>query len=76
MVFSYLKKPVLTEKTTKLIEKKQYTFDVDPKLTKKQIKKVFQENYNIQVKSINTYRIKKKLKKRVIIHFLDKIQIF
>nr|YP_009519069.1 ribosomal protein L23 [Callipsygma wilsonis]AYC65028.1 ribosomal protein L23 [Callipsygma wilsonis] len=77
MLFKYLKQLILTEKTVKLINKKQYIFEINPKLTKKQIKKIFEKNYNIKIKSINTYLIKNqlKLKKRAILHFSDKIQI-
>ena len=58
-IFDFLKKPVITDKTTKLIEQKQYTFDVDSQLTKKQIKEFFEDYYAIQVKSIKTHRIVK-----------------
>nr|AYC63943.1 ribosomal protein L23 [Flabellia petiolata] len=54
-IFDYLKQPVITDKTTKLIEQKQYTFDVDLQLTKKQIKKIFEEYYGIKIKSIKTF---------------------
>jgi large subunit ribosomal protein L23 len=35
-----IKYPVLTEKTIRLLEKNQYTFDVNQKSTKTQIKKM------------------------------------
>jgi len=80
-IFDFLKKPIITEKSTKLLEQKQYTFDVDCKLTKKQIRKIFENYYNIKVKSIKTYRVKKKdknkkypiikPKKRAIIHCFE-----
>jgi large subunit ribosomal protein L23 len=38
-----VKYPVITEKSYRLIEKNQYTFDVDPRLTKPQIKKSFRK---------------------------------
>ena len=59
-IFDFLKRPVITEKATKLIEQKQYTFDVDSQLTKKQIKKIFEYYYGISIKSIKTHRIGKK----------------
>nr|YP_009519463.1 ribosomal protein L23 [Rhipiliopsis peltata]AYC65516.1 ribosomal protein L23 [Rhipiliopsis peltata] len=67
----FLKQPIITEKTTKFIEQKQYIFDVDPKLTKKQMKKIIYSNYRKRVKSIRTYRILKNtnIKKRVIFCF-------
>ena len=76
-IFDFIKKPVITEKTTKLIEQKQYTFDVDAKLTKTQIKKIFEQYYGIQIKSIRTHRIEKKnLKKRAILSCNQEIPIF
>ena len=59
-IFDFLKRPVITEKATKLIEQKQYTFDVDSRLTKKQIQKIFEYYYGISIKSIKTHRIGKK----------------
>lgn len=61
-LFDSIKKPVVTEKTIRLSEKKQYIFDVDRLLTKIQIKKIFETYYGIQVKSIKTYNLAKKKK--------------
>lgn len=55
-MFDFLKKPIITEKAIKNIEKNKYTFDVDAKLTKKQIKKIFEELYSIRISSIQTHR--------------------
>jgi large subunit ribosomal protein L23 len=46
--------PVITEKSYRLIEKNQYTFDVDPRLTKPQIKKVFENLFQVNVLAVNT----------------------
>lgn len=80
-IFDFIKKPVITEKTTKFIEQKQYTFDVDSQLTKKQIKKIFEYYSGIQIQSIKTHRIQKnshKPIKRVMLCFSknQKIPIF
>lgn len=71
----FLKKPVLTEKTTKYLEQKQYTFEVDVQLTKTQIKKIFEQYYGLKIQSIKTYRIHSfsRPKKRVRLHFVDNI---
>ena len=45
----------MTEKSTKLIEKNQYTFFVNLKLTKTQIKYIFERLYQVNIISINTY---------------------
>lgn len=50
-----IKYPVLTGKSTKLLEKNQYTFDVDIRLTKPEIKLLMQELFNVKILSINTF---------------------
>nr|YP_010732314.1 ribosomal protein L23 [Polulichloris maxima]WDY13228.1 ribosomal protein L23 [Polulichloris maxima] len=79
MMIEFVKHPVFTEKSVRLIADNQYTFDVDLKLTKPEIKKVIKDIFKVDVLSINTHippRKKKRLgmttgfkssKKRVII---------
>ena len=57
-----IKYPVITEKSCRLIEKNKYTFDVDKKLTKSQIKKILENLFKINIISVNTHLppIKKK----------------
>ena len=50
----------MTEKSTKLIEKNQYTFFVNLRLTKAQIKYIFEKLYQVNIISINTYNRPKK----------------
>lgn len=51
-----VKYPVITEKTyVSLFKNRQYTFDVDKRLTKPQIKKLFESLFNINVIAINTH---------------------
>nr|AMD61963.1 ribosomal protein L23 [Tetraplodon fuegianus] len=59
-----VKYPVLTEKTIRLLEKNQYTFDVNQKSTKTQIKKWIENFFNVKVKSINSH-IPPEKKKRI-----------
>lgn len=62
-MFGLIKRRVTTEKATILLEEKgQYTYDVDVRLNKTQIKKLFNHIYGVQVKSIRTYILP--LKKR------------
>jgi large subunit ribosomal protein L23 len=50
-----LVKPVLTEKVNKLIEKnRSYTFIVDRKANKLEIKKAVEEFYGVKVSDVNT----------------------
>nr|YP_009632293.1 ribosomal protein L23 [Parallela transversalis]AYQ22882.1 ribosomal protein L23 [Parallela transversalis] len=51
-----VKYPVLNEKSNLLFyKKKQYMFDVDLRLTKPQIKKLFENLFNVNVISLNTH---------------------
>lgn len=70
----FVKKPIITEKTTRLIEKKQYVFDVDLKLNKYQIKKLFKNYYGIGIESVRTYKNSKRKRKRVILRFKESIK--
>ena len=59
-----VKYPVLTEKSVRLIENNQYTFDIDLRLSKPQIKKLIEELFKVVVISVNTHRPPRK-KKRI-----------
>lgn len=51
-----VKYPVITQKTyIALFKNRQYTFDVDLRLTKPQIKKIFETLFYVDVISINTH---------------------
>jgi large subunit ribosomal protein L23 len=51
-----VKYPVITEKTyIALFKNRQYTFDVDVRLNKTQIKKLFENLFNVDVISVNTH---------------------
>ncbi len=55
-VVDLIKYPVITEKSyLALYKNKQYTFDVDLRLTKTQIKKLFENLFDINVIAINTH---------------------
>ena len=64
MILELLKSPIVTEKSVGLLEKNQYTFDVDVKLTKPQIKRLIQELFQVEVKAINTHRPPRKKRGR------------
>ncbi len=70
MLIDLVKNVVLTEKSVRLIENNQYTFDVDPKLTKPQIRKLIEDFFKVKVTAVNTHRLpstSKKRSKRVIV---------
>jgi large subunit ribosomal protein L23 len=57
-VLDLIKYPVITEKSYSALSKyetKQYTFDVDLRLTKPQIKKLFEKLYAINIIALNTH---------------------
>ena len=56
MMIDLVKYPVLTEKSVRLIENNQYTFDVDLRLSKPQIKQLFEELFKVNVIGVNTHR--------------------
>ena len=51
-----VKYPVITEKTyVALYKKRQYTFDIDKRLTKTQIKNLFSSLFKVNVIAVNTH---------------------
>jgi len=80
-----IKRPYLTDKSLALIERDKYAFQVDSKLTKREIKYFIEKIFNVKVKKINTHIPPKKKKngskkreKRAIISLYkgDSIDIF
>ncbi len=63
MMIELVKHPIFTEKSVRLIEANQYTFDVDLKITKTQIKKLIKELFQVDVISVNTHRPPRKKKR-------------
>lgn len=64
-MYSILKKAVLSEKSNTLREdQSQYTFVVDRKATKPQIKKVIETSYNVKVTGVNVMVRAGKVKRR------------
>ena len=63
MMLDLVKYPVIrTEKATRLIENNQFSFDVNVRLTKPQIRKLVEEFFNIKVLAVNTHRPPRKTK--------------
>lgn len=58
-------KPIITERATKLSEKRNcYTFRVSPDADKAQIKKIVEAVYGVKVESVNTAVMRGKNKSR------------
>jgi large subunit ribosomal protein L23 len=64
MMLNLIKYPVIrTEKATRLIENSQFSFDVDVRLTKSQIRKFVEEFFKVKVLAVNTHRPPRKMKR-------------
>ena len=62
--YDILKAPIITEQTTKLIESEnRYTFKVDRKANKVEIKKAVETIFNVKVLSVNTINVLPKFKR-------------
>jgi len=59
-----IKYPLITDKTTRLLEKNQYTFIVDRSSTKLTIKNTIEYLFDVKITKVNTCNLPRK-KKRV-----------
>lgn len=62
-IFQIIYKPVITDKTTKLLEKNQYCFQVNHKFNKIEIKNAIEYFFDVKVTNINTCHEPKKKRK-------------
>lgn len=58
-----LRKPVVTEKSTALLQDNKYTFVVDPRANKVEIKQAVESIFKVKVEKVNTMRIKGRFKR-------------
>lgn len=49
-----VRRPLVTEKATMMLEQNKYTFEVAPKATKPQIKAAIEELFEVKVVDVNT----------------------
>ncbi|MEC4813172.1 MAG: 50S ribosomal protein L23 [Scytonema sp. PMC 1069.18] len=59
-----VRRPILTEKATIMMEQNKYTFEVTPKATKPQIKAAVEDLFDVKVLQVNT-SLPPRRKKRV-----------
>ena len=59
-----IRRPIVTEKATRLMEENQYVFEVDRRATKPQIKAAIEMLFDVKVKRVNTANLPRK-KRRV-----------
>ncbi|GAA0434342.1 50S ribosomal protein L23 [Lentibacillus halophilus] len=58
-----IQRPVITEQSAELMEEKKYTFEVEPKANKTEIKKAVEFIFDVTVVGINTMNVKGKFKR-------------
>ncbi|NNN03728.1 MAG: 50S ribosomal protein L23 [Acidimicrobiaceae bacterium] len=51
---SVLIRPVVSEKSTRLMEERTYTFVVDPRATKIDVRNAVEQAFNVKVQKVNT----------------------
>ncbi|MBN2697047.1 MAG: 50S ribosomal protein L23 [Bacilli bacterium] len=51
--YQIIKRPIVTEKSTKLVESRKYTFEVDKNANKIQIKDAIEAIFNVKVTKVN-----------------------
>lgn len=56
-----IKRPVVTEKAMKAMERNRYTLEVDRRATKGEIRRAVEEQFNVKVIKVNTAGRKKAL---------------
>nr|YP_009396033.1 ribosomal protein L23 [Dasya naccarioides]ARW65219.1 ribosomal protein L23 [Dasya naccarioides] len=86
-ILNLIKYPVITDKTTKVIEDNIYSFAVDKKANKNEIKEAIEYIFDVKVKKINTlnqpikiktlgkFKGKKARYKKAIIKLFDEYKI-
>lgn len=58
-----IKRPVITERSSDLMAEKKYTFEVDVRANKTQVKDAIQEIFGVTVKNVNIMNYKGKFKR-------------
>ncbi|MEA2595660.1 MAG: large subunit ribosomal protein [Thermomicrobiales bacterium] len=59
-----IRRPLITEKNTVLMEIGQYTFEVAPEANKFQIREAVEKTFKVKVRAVNTLNVKPKAKSR------------
>ena len=58
-----IKRPVITERSTDLMAEKKYTFEVDTRANKTQVKDAVEEIFGVKVEKVNIMNYKGKFKR-------------
>lgn len=62
-IYDIIVRPIITEKSSGLVEKLQYTFEVNPKATKTEIKEAIEKIFKVNVVEIRTINVHRKPKR-------------
>ena len=62
-MYDIIKRPIITEKSSNLVENLQYTFEVEPKATKTEIKDAIEKIFKVNVIEIRTINVHRKAKR-------------
>ena len=63
-IYEVLRHPVVTEKSTRLVEQSKYCFEVASEATKPQIKEAVETAFKVKVASVNVMNVRGKLRRR------------
>lgn len=58
-----IKRPVITEHSADLMADKKYTFEVEPKANRTEIKQAIETAFGVKVEKVNTMNVKGKFKR-------------
>ena len=56
-IYEILRRPLVTEKSTRLSERNKYVFKVEKRATKDQIKRAVEKAFNVGVVSVNVIKV-------------------
>lgn len=59
-----IKRPIITEHTADLMADKKYTFEVDSRSNRTEVKQAVEEVFGVKVVKVNTMNVKGKLKRQ------------
>ncbi len=62
-LYEIIKRPLITEKTTKLIEERKYTFEVMQGANKIEVKEAVEKLFNVKVTAVNIINVRQKARK-------------
>ena len=73
-LLNLLNQPILTDKTTRLLEENQYSFTVRQEASKSEIKNAIEQAFNVRVIQVNT--LKQTIKKRTVGKFTGRKTLY